>query len=717
MPLKSKKNPDISLDKEVNLRNDFPPTTTDEWRAKVERDLKGYSLEEKLVSQTPEEIDLHPLYTKEDLEEIPGISSFPGFIHYLRGTRAGGYVKTPWEICQEIIGFDPKGFNRELKLDLQMGQTAINLILDRSICLGLEPNEADAGVSDRKGVGLTGLDDLSAALSGLKLNSHQLYINTGFSALPMLMMLEALLNQRHENIEQLKGGIEADPLGFMVTEGKLPISVERALDYMACCTKWVRERMAEIRTIGIDVSVYQNAGASATLELALAMATAVEYINQLQDRNLNIDDIAQQMRFTFGIGSHFFMEVAKFRAARLLWAKIVQEFGGRESSRKMKVHARTSWHLQSFYDPYLNILRSTTGAFSAIMGGVDSLHSGAFNESFSVPDGFSRRLARNIQLILLKEAHVNQPVDPAGGSYYIECLTSRVAEKSWQIFQEVIRSGGMLESLRKGLPQLKIDRLNEHKRNDFARLKTVMIGINGYVNSEDDRVFSDFIEKVNVKNPRKPKKPKAWKPNRYFDRLSFSLKSPPGDIIRAGMQAFLSGATWKDVSFAINKYEKPSFEVSKIKMFRLAEMFEELRIRLLLLSKKRGFRPKVIQLVMGKLPDYKPQADFSEGLFRLPGFEVLTSPAGLSPAESVDLVLHSGARIVVICLGQDGFAELAQGIIRELKKKKPDIIVFMTGSLPREKEKFIQLGVEAFIYQGVDAHEILQQLISKIEGK
>lgn len=717
MPPKSNKNPDISLDKEVNIRNDFPPTTTEEWRAQVERDLKGYSLEEKLVSQTPEEIDLHPLYTKEDLEEIPGMSSFPGFIHYLRGTRAGGYVKTPWEICQEIIGFDPKGFNRKLKLDLQMGQTAINLILDRSTCLGLEPNEADAGVFDRKGVGLTGLNDLSAALSELKLDSHPLYINTGFSALPMFMMLEALLNQRHENIEQLKGGIEADPLGFMVTEGKLPISVERALDHMACCTKWVSERMAEIRTIGIDVSVYQNAGASATLELALAMATAVEYINQLQDRNLNIDDIAQQMRFTFGIGSHFFMEVAKFRAARLLWAKIVQEFGGRESSRKMKVHARTSWHLQSFYDPYLNILRSTTGALSAIMGGVDSLHSGAFNESFSVPDGFSRRLGRNIQLILLKESHINQPVDPAGGSYYIECLTSRVAEKSWKLFQEIIRSGGMLESLRKGLPQLKIDRLNQGKRDDFARLKTVMIGINGYVNSGDDRVFPDFIEKVNVKNSRKPERPKTGNPNQYFDHLSFSLKSPPGDIIRVGMQAFLSGATWKDVSFAINKYEKPSVEVSKIKMFRLAEMFEKLRTRLLLLSKKRGFSPKVIQLVMGELSDYKPQADFSEGLFKCPGFEVLTSSAGLSPAESVDLVVHSGARIVVICPGQDGFAELAQGIIRALKKKKPDVIVFMTGSPPGDKEKFIQLGVEAFIHQGVDAHEILKQLISKIEGK
>jgi methylmalonyl-CoA mutase cobalamin-binding subunit len=195
------------------------------------------------------------------------------------------------------------------------------------------------------------------------------------------------------------------------------------------------------------------------------------------------------------------------------------------------------------------------------------------------------------------------------------------------------------------------------------------------------------------------------------------------------MQAFLSGVTWKDVSFAINKYEKPSIEVSKIKMFRLAEMFEKLRARLILLSKKRGFRPKVIQLVMGELSDYKPQADFSERLFKCPGFEVITSPAGLSPAESVDLVVHSGARIVVdlvvhsgarivvICPGQDGFAELAQGIIRRLKEKKPDIIVFMTGSPPREKEKFIQLGVEAFIHQGVDAHEILQQLISKIEEK
>lgn len=710
MPPESKKPLSVFLEDDPDLPKDFSVPGIGEWRARAEAGLKGSTLEERLITRTIEDIDLKPLYRKEDIVDLPGISNLPGFIPYLRGTRSGGYIKPPWDICQEISGVSPEEFNRDLTSGLKMGQTAINLILDPAGSTKMVSPESNSGFSGPSGTGIYRLADLSAALTGLNLTAYPLYVKTGFSALPMLMMLEALLSQRDEKIENLKGGIEADPLGFLAVEGKLPVSIERAFDDLAVSTKWISERSADIKTIGIDVSVYHDAGVSATAELGFALATAVEYIDQLQDRNLKIDDISRQIRFTFGIGPHYFMEISKFRAARILWAKIVQEYAGRESSRKMVVHARTSRHFNSFYDPYINILRSTTGAFSAILGGVDSLHSGSFDESFSVPNDFSRRIARNIQLILLNESHVNQPVDPAGGSYYIESLTSQIAEKSWSIFQELMRSGGMLKSLKKGLPQSIIDRLNRQRMSDFVRLKTLMVGVNAYADTEDNRAFPDSGQPV---DSQKSSKPGIVMPNEYLPQLS--MKSSVKDLFRDGMRAFLSGSTLEDVSAALNRLEKPCSEIVKIKMFRLAEVFEDLKNRLGLLSKKNGFKSKVFQILIGPVTEYKPLADFSKEIFELPGFKVESQTAGATTAETLDLIRKSGAFTVVICPGKSHLEEETGVVIQGAKQIIPKIFVIVAGDNSEQGKKFKQLGADAFIHQGINVHKLIDQLICRLE--
>jgi methylmalonyl-CoA mutase len=710
MSPESKKIPSNFLEENADLLKDFSVPGIDEWKVRAEAGLKGAPPDEKLVTRTIEGIELKPLYCSEDVPDIPDLSNFPGFIPYLRGTRSNGYIKTPWDICQEISGVSPEEFNRELKTGLKMGQTAVNLILDPDVSTGMPPCESDSTQAGPGGVRLFCLSDLSAALSGVKLSAFPLYIKTGFSALPMLMMLEALADQRHEKMENLKGGIEADPLGFWVVKGNLPVSMERAFDDMAESTKRIYKQMAEIKTIGVDVSVYQDAGASATVELGFALATAVEYINQLQDRKLRIDDIARQIRFTFGIGPHYFMEIAKFRAGRMLWARIVQEYGGREVSRKMAAHARTSRHFNSFYDPYVNILRSTTGAFSAILGGVDSLHSGSFDESFSVPDEFSRRMARNIQLILLNESHVNQPVDPAGGSYYIETLTSQTAEKSWLIFQELMRSGGMLKSLEKGIPQSMIDRLNGQRASDFIRLKTVLIGVNVHAEANDDGSVSDPGQGPGFRKAVDPGDGKT-RDNHH----NCSVKMSASDPFREGVKAFLSGATLRDVSAALFEREEPGPEIAKIRMFRLAEVFEDLKNRLGLLSKKNGFRPTVFQFLCGPVAEHKIQADFSRGIFELPGFRVESHAAGAPFADILDLIRKTGASIVVICPGRNGMEEKTGEIIQKIRQIIPDAILFVVGDQSEHEKRFCRIGADAYIYQGVDVHMLLDRLITRLE--
>jgi methylmalonyl-CoA mutase len=378
----------------------------------------------------------------------------------------------------------------------------------------------------------------------------------------------------------------------------------------------------------------------------------------------------------------------------------------------MDVHARTSGYFNSFYDPYMNILRSTTATFSAILGGVDSLHSGTFDEAFSVPDEFSRRIARNIQLILLNESHVNQPVDPAGGSYYLEALTSQVAEKSWLIFQKLMQSGGMLESLIKEIPQSMIDRLNRQRRDDFVRLKTVLVGINGYADPNDGKAFFDPYQPVDFKKFSESRDEKS---NDDLDCLSF--KTPIRDLIREGMLAFESGAALGDVSAALNKLETPSSEIVRIKMFRLAEVFEDLRKRLQVLTKNIGFKPKVFQIQIGQIVDYKSQAAFSKGIFQLPGFEVVTQSAEAVITEINNTVNKSDAAIVVICTGRIELSEEIENIISEVKKIVPDGVIFVSGYPPEDEKRFTQMGVNAFIYRGMDVHKILDQVISRLEEK
>ncbi len=465
---------------------DFSPSTYAEWLAAAEASLKGKPFA-KLISQTYEGITLQPIYRAEDIADLPHLDSLPGQFPYLRGTRAAGYLQQPWLIAQEMAYGTPAEFNAALRHDLARGQTAVNLIPDRPSREGVNPDER----AGRGGVSLSSVADLAAALEGVNLAETPIFVRSGSGALPLAALLLAYVKQSGDDLAALRGSLEADPLGELARRGTLPLPLDKAFDELALLVEGLTTLAPNLDAITVHGYPYANGGASAVQELAFVLATAVATARALQERNLDVDAIAGSMQFAFSIGGDFFMEIAKLRAARLLWAQVVRAFGGGETAQKLVLHGRTLRHNKTLTDAYVNMLRVTTEAFAAAVGGVDSLHVAPFDEEAGPPDEFSRRIARNVQIILQEEANQTKLIDPAGGSWYIEWLTDQVAQRAWALFQEVERQGGMVAALQSGWVQEQVAQTAAARAQNLATRKDVLVGTNLYANPDEELETGD----------------------------------------------------------------------------------------------------------------------------------------------------------------------------------------------------------------------------------
>jgi methylmalonyl-CoA mutase len=720
MPDNSQNKEEIKFDKELNLKSDFSTPTYEEWKAIAEEHLKGVPFEEALSTHTYEGIVLQPIYCQKDIKDLPYLGGKPGFGNYARGISAEGYLTRSWEICQAIHCGLPEDFNRALKHDMERGQTAVNLTPDMATRMGLDIDEAEIGDVGADGVSVANLNDLSTALKDIDIEKFPIHIDAGFSGLKILMLLVALFTKQGKKIDKINGSIDTDPLGFMAIHGKLPISLEKAYGHMAQVTSWTVKNAPQIKTIGISGVPYHNAGASAVQELACALATAVEYIDRMMERNLTIDDIAGSMRFSFGIGPFYFMEVAKLRAARMLWAKIVETYEGNKESQKMTIHGVTSFYNQTMYDPYVNMLRTFTEAFSAVVGGVDSLQTNPFDETFGQPEKFSRRMARNTQVILAEEAHLTQLIDPAGGAYYVEKLTIDVAKKTWALFQEIESRGGIFKALKDGFPQAEIERTAEKRKKDLAERKTVMVGINAFANINEKKRESrvpDYkkIHKTRVKQLKAYWSTVSGKEHRKIsDKLLVLAGRAPRDLIHAGVEALLAGATIGEFLWTPRIDKPPS--IKPLRIHRISEIFEVLRDTVDAYETKTGAKPLLFLAAMGPLTQYKERADFSTDFFKVGGFDVIgPKDQGFeTPAAVVDAAIESKAQVVAICSSDSTYPDLVPPITKELKEKNPDVRVVVVGYPKDQVETYTEAGVDAFIYEGVDVHLILSKILEGV---
>ncbi len=694
---------------------EFPLPAPTDWRRLADESLDGAAFEKKLVTRTPEGIDLQPIYTRADAGGAAG--EWPGLPPYGRGADALGARAGGWQVCQELPYGEPEEFNAALLKDLNRGQNAVNILFDIATRLGLDPDEARPGEVGGCGLSLATLEDLNRALRGVNLAAVPIYAPAGVSALPLTAMFIAALAAEGKPPAALHGGILSDPYSEWLGSGTLPCQLEAAFDDMAAVTDWASRSGSALRTVGVAAGHWADAGGSAVHELAFGLATGVDYLRALGERHIAPGRAAPRFLFTFASGSNFFMEIAKFRAARLLWSRAVTAAGAPAESGRLVFHARTSLWNKTVLDPHVNLLRATTEAIAAVLGGCESLHVAPFDECQRVPDDFSRRLARNIQLILAEECQLGRVADPAGGSWYVESLTRQLATRAWAQFQEVERRGGMAAAIREGYPQELVDRLAGERITAVETRRTGIVGTNLQPNLGERALATNLPDYTELAAAR-ALQVEAYRQAVPSDREAAGLArldgleaATPAVKIKRLIDAFGAGATLGEAGKALGIGRTAESIVARLRIRRQSEPFEALRRRAEAHRVGTGARPAVFLAGMGPRKQHGARADFSTTFFAAGGFEARTASGLDTPEKAAAAALESGARIVVICSSDDTYPALVPPLARLLKAGATPPVVVLAGlpATPELQQQYRQAGVDEFIHIRANCAQLLSR--------
>ena len=563
------------------------------------------------------------------------------------------------------------------------------------------------------------MDDCKQLIERFNLKENPLYIETGASAAILLGMLAATVKGAKKQTADLKGLVGADPVGVWAKDGALHISLDTAFDEMAHTVVWAKEQAPELKTVLVSGDVYANGGANDVQEVAYALATAVCYVRQLAQRNIDIHTIAKSMMFTFSLGANFFMEIAKLRALRVLWARIMEAFGAEEADRAVHVHGRTSAFTKTVYDPYVNLLRNTTQAFSGVVGGLNSLEVSPFDQPIRKADDFSRRIARNIQVMLQTEFELRQPVDPVGGSWYVETLAAELCEKIWAEFQTIESKGGIVAALKEGYPQAQVKAILDERFKNLAYRRDVAVGNNMYANMTEELLDSkpENQETLRQKRVAHIEEYLASAEPDAISKAQATLEASttePGALIGLIELGALQKLTIRQIRKSLDAGDISSETIEPITAHRWTEQFEALRMRTENYKQRTKDNVKVFLANMGPIPQHKPRADFSTGFFEVGAFEVIKNDGHETTADAAKAARESGADVVVICSTDDTYPELVPPLAKELKETMPNVTVILAGAPPKDLEPvYREAGVDDFISVRANCYEILNTLQDK----
>lgn len=669
----------------TRLLSEFDSPTYEQWRAVVERDLKGAPFEKKLITRTPEGIDIQPMYFKEALEGLSHLDEMPGSGLCSRAADPAGYRGQPWAVAQTMPGAHPAEVNKLLREALGLGQTAINISLNRR-ARGLCCDECSCG--PKGGVCLATLKDWDALLEGLPLESTPFYINATGTAPVFASQFYAYVNTYGLDAKKLSGSFGYDPLGALAESGKVKGGWEKAKAQLIALAEQNVEVAPKMAAADASGLAYHEAGASATQELAFAVAAAVEYMRALVGAGMQPDAAASQIRLVLGVGPTLFMEMSKFRAARILWSRALKAFGAEQA--KPRIHARTGEYAKTKTDPYVNMLRTQTEAFAAVVGGCESLEIGTFDEIIRPSDTFSRRIARNMHTMLREEHNLDRVIDPAGGSWYIETLTSEVAKQAWGIFQEVETRGGLFKALSEGYPQESVAKTAQFRTDRLNKRASVLVGLNMYANVCEKPLDQPVCDLEAICEERKAAIESFTKSDAY--RVDKAQLEKAGESFGALLEAAASGATFTELADAL--YGDGVDKVSELNRHRLAEGYEQLRQ----LADAQPTRPKIFLANMGPLVQHKLRADFIRGFFECGGFDVVY-PDGFADAESVaEAACASGAKVAVICSTDSTYPELVPAVTQAIKGKDSSMRVLMAGFPGDQETAYKEAGLDDYIF-------------------
>lgn len=619
------------------LFTEFPPVTTAEWESKILEDLKGADYAKKLIWKTYEGIEVKPYYREEDLQGLSHLGSQPGQYPFVRGENR---FKNDWEVRQEIATEDPKDANHLALEALRRGANGI--------CF--------------QASGIKTTRQLEVMMKGICMGDCSIHFSAAPSYPDLANLLAEFIRKHHMNKAAMHGSLDFDPISYLLLEGDFWKSEAYDMEQISEMISLGKETLPSMKVINVNGQYFHNAGSNLVQELAFSLASGNEYLARATEAGHSIDEVSPRISFSFAVGSNYFLEIAKLRAARLLWAKIVEQYHPEsEKSMAMYIHCTTSNFNKSLYDPHVNILRSTTEAMSAIIGGAQSLCITPFDAFYKDPDEFSGRIARNQQIILKEESYLEKVVDPAAGSYYIESLTDAIASAAWDLFRSVEAKGGMLEAIKQGFVQEEIGRQAEQLSKDIANRRLVVLGTNQY--PDQNGMILDKIQEST-----EPAEEDAEKPSTY----------------------------------------------QKLIIKRLTDGFDEMRLATEIYVEAGNKRPEVFLFTYGNLAMRKARAMFSTNFFGCAGYQITDNPGFATVEEGVDAALKSGAEIIVICSSDEEYAEIGPAIAKAIKEKNSQKILILAG-YPKELIDSLKVaGVDDFIHVRTNVLEFLENMQDKL---
>jgi len=709
---------------------DYPGV--DDWKALVSKELKGAD-SDGLIWPTPEGIDVKPLYTSDDLAGVPSDQreNLPGFAPFVRGVRGSMYANRPWTIRQYAGFSTAEESNAFYRRNLAAGQMGLSVAFDLATHRGYDSDHPRVvGDVGKAGVAIDSVEDMKILFDGIPLDKMSVSMTMNGAVIPVLAMFVVAGEEQGVSQDELSGTIQNDILKEFMVRNTYIYPPAPSMRAVADIITYTARNMPRYNSISISGYHMQEAGATAEQELAFTIADGVEYVRSALAQGLDVDEFAGRLSFFFAIGMNFFMEIAKLRAARLLWYRVMSQFEPRKpQSLMLRTHCQTSGVSLTEQDPYNNVVRTAVEAMAAVLGGTQSLHTNAFDEALGLPTEFSARIARNTQLILAEETGITHVVDPLGGSYYIEALTHELVTKAWALIEEVESLGGMTKAVESGMPKLRIEESAARRQARVDRGDDVVVGVNTYVPDDVELVDVLSIDNTKVREEQIAKLERV-RASRDEAACQIALTAltdgarGDGNLLALAIEAARARATVGEISDAMEEvFGRHRAEVRSISgvygaAYQGDEEFEAIQSDIEAFAAAEGRRPRMLVVKMGQ-DGHDRGAKVIATAFADLGFDVDVGPLFQTPAEAARDAVENDVHVVGVSSQAAGHLTLVPQLIDALANAGADHVVVVVGGVvpPQDYDALYAAGVAAIFGPGTNIPDAARKVLSLVRER
>jgi methylmalonyl-CoA mutase len=710
---------------------DFPKRTLEDWRASASEEFKGAS-PEKLAWETPEGLTVKPLYTAADLEGLEAVATLPGFPPYLRGPRATMYANRPWTVRQYGGFSTAEATNEFFKRNLAGGQTGLSVAFDLATHRGYDSDHPRVvGDVGKAGVAIDSVEDMKILFRDIPLDKVSVSMTMNGAVLPVMASFIVAGEEQGVPAAKLSGTIQNDILKEFMVRNTYIYPPGPSMRIVADVIEYTAKHMPRFNSISISGYHMQEAGATAVQELAFTLADGVEYVRAALSRGLDIDEFAPRLSFFFAIGMNFFMEIAKLRAARLIWARLMQPFAPKNAvSLALRTHCQTSGVSLTEQDPYNNVVRTTIEALAAVLGGTQSLHTNAFDEALALPTPASARIARNTQLIIRDETGIPKVIDPLGGSFYLESLTASLAKAASELIEEVEAMGGMTKAVESGMPKLRIEEAAARRQARIDRGEEIIVGVNRYRPEEKTEVDVLDIDNTQVREAQvlRLKQIRAARDEQHckaaLDALAEAAARGEGNLLELSVQAARARASVGEISDALERvFTRHRAVVRSISgvygaAYAGDEGFKRVQGQVEAFAAEEGRRPRLLVVKLGQ-DGHDRGAKVIATAFADIGFDVDIGPLFQTPEEAARQAIENDVHVVGVSSQAAGHKTLVPALLECLRAEGADDILVVLGGVvpPQDYDLLRRQGVAAIYGPGTNIPLAASEILSLIRRR